>query len=418
MAHVNEHYLKLAGAYLFPEIERRVQAYLADHADASDQIIRCGIGDVTEPLPGAVIDAMHGAVDEMARAETFRGYGPPTGYPFLREAIARGDFAEHGLDISPEEIFISDGSKTDCGAVLDILGHDNRIGIGDPVYPVYVDSNVMAGHTGPAREDGGYEGLVYLPCTAENGFVPDLPQPADDKLDLIYLCYPNNPTGGMISRAQLQAWVEYALANDAIIFYDAAYQHYLRDESAPWSIYEIDGARRCAMELHSFSKNGGFTGVRCGYTVCPRELAAMTKGGEAVPLHRLWTRRWATKANSVGYVVQRAAEAIYSEAGRTQIKALIDRYLENARLLREGCEAIGLRAWGGANSPYVWVACLDGLSSWQMFDRMLEEARVIVTPGVGFGRCGEGYIRISAFNTRANVLEVVKRMHALIAQAR
>ncbi|MDY7109675.1 MAG: LL-diaminopimelate aminotransferase [Planctomycetota bacterium] len=417
MARLNDHYLKLAGAYLFPEIARRVDEYVRAHTDAEGEIIRCGIGDVTEPLPAAVVEAMHNAVDEMARGETFRGYGPPTGYPFLREAIARGDFDEHGLDIRPDEIFISDGSKTDCGAVLDVLGDDNRIGIGDPVYPVYVDSNVMAGHTGPAREDGGYEGLVYLPCTAENGFVPDLPGPPDDTLDLIYLCYPNNPTGGMISRPQLQAWVDYALAHDTIIIYDAAYQYYLRDETAPWSIYEIDGARRCAIELHSFSKNGGFTGVRCGYSVCPAELSGTTRSGEKVPLHRLWTRRWSTKANSVGYVVQRAAEALYSDAGRQQVRALVDHYLENARLLREGCEAIGLRAWGGENSPYVWVACPDGLSSWQMFDRMLDEARVVITPGVGFGRCGEGYVRISAFNSRENAMEVVRRMRAMTAQA-
>jgi len=415
MAQINEHYLKLAGAYLFPEIARRVSAYIAEHPASADKIIRCGIGDVSEPLPGAVIDAMHRAVDEMAGRETFRGYGPPTGYPFLRRAIAAGDFADHGLDISDEEIFISDGSKTDCGAVLDILGAGNRIGITDPVYPVYVDSNVMAGRTGPARDDGSYEGIVYLPCTADNGFVPDIPEPPGEKLDVIYLCYPNNPTGGMISRAQLQAWVDYALSNRAIIIYDVAYQYYVRQEGAPRSIYEIEGARRCAMEFHSFSKNGGFTGVRCGYTVCPKELAGTTGRGEKVPLHGLWTRRWSTKANSVGYVIQRAAEALFSEAGRAQVRRLVDHYLENARLLGEGCDAIGLTAYGGADSPYVWVACPDGLSSWQMFDRMLDEAKVVVTPGVGFGRCGEGYIRISAFNMRDNVLEVVKRMRALTA---
>jgi LL-diaminopimelate aminotransferase len=410
MTNINEHYLKLTGAYLFPEVTRRVSEYAAENPQTAGRIIRCGIGDVTEPLPGAVIEAMHKAVDEMACRETFRGYAPPTGYEFLRAAIAQGDYVEHGLEIGADEIFISDGSKTDCGAILDILGENNRTGVTDPVYPVYVDSNVMAGHTGPARNDGSYEGLVSLPCTAANGFVPDIPE---EKLDLVYLCYPNNPTGGMIGRDQLKAWVNYALINEAIILYDAAYQAFIRDAGAPWSIYDIDGAKRCAMEFHSFSKNGGFTGVRCGYTVCPKELQGSTTAGDRVPLHRLWMRRWATKANSVGYVVQRAAEALYSPDGRQQVRGLVDHYLENARLLREGCEAIGLDAYGGRNSPYVWVACPHGLGSWDMFDRMLREANVVVTPGVGFGSCGEGYIRISAFNTRANVLEVVQRMRAL-----
>ncbi|UCD74726.1 MAG: LL-diaminopimelate aminotransferase [Phycisphaerales bacterium] len=407
MTYINEHYLKLTGAYLFPEIARRVREFSIEDPQAAGRIIRCGIGDVTEPLPAAVIEAMHKAVDEMAGRETFRGYAPPTGYEFLREAIAAGDFKEHGLDIDAEEIFISDGSKTDCGAILDILGEGNITGVTDPVYPVYVDSNVMAGHTGPAREDGTYGGLVSLPCTAENGFVPDIPE---EKLDLIYLCYPNNPTGGMISRDQLKAWVDYALANDAIIIYDAAYQAFIHDVDAPWSIYDIDGAKRCAMEFHSFSKNGGFTGVRCGYTVCPRELEGSTKTNARIPLHGLWTRRWATKANSVGYIVQRAAEALYSDEGRLQVRRLVDHYLGNARLLREACETMGLTAFGGNNSPYVWVACPDGLGSWEMFDRMLRRANVVITPGVGFGSCGEGYIRISAFNTRENVLQVLQRM--------
>jgi LL-diaminopimelate aminotransferase len=413
MPHINEHYLKLAGAYLFPEIERRVQAYLAEESAAEARLIRCGIGDVTEPLPAAVVDAMHRAVDEMARRETFHGYGPPTGYPFLREAIARSDFQDHGLNVEADEIFVSDGSKTDCGAILDILGDDNTIGVTDPVYPVYVDSNVMAGRTGRARGDGAYEGLIYLPCTAENGFVPEIPDPAHTKLDVIYLCYPNNPTGGMINRAQLSEWVEYALGNEAIILYDAAYQAYIRDDGVPRSIYEIDRAERCAMEFHSFSKNGGFTGVRCGYTVCPKALLGSTKDGERVPLHGLWTRRWATKANSVSYIVQRAAEALYSADGRRQVEALVDFYLENARLLLEGCTEIGLDTYGGRNSPYVWIACPGGVDSWSMFDRMLREANIVITPGVGFGSCGEGYIRISAFQSRANVLEVVDRMKAL-----
>lgn len=410
MAFINHHYLKLRGAYLFPEIARRVDAFLAEHPERATDLIRCGIGDVTEPLTPAVVSAMHKAVDEMAAGETFRGYAPPLGYPFLREAIARGDFADRGIDINADEIYISDGSKTDCGAVLDILGAANRIAVPDPVYPVYVDSNVMAGHTGPACEDGSYEGLTYLPCTAENGFVPDLPQ---TPLDVIYLCYPNNPTGAMISREQLAAWVEYARANSAIILYDVAYEAFVREPNAPRSIYEIPGARTCAMEFHSFSKNGGFTGVRCGFTVCPRELEGRTPDGDHAPLADLWARRWSTKSNSVGYVVQRAAEALYSVEGREQTKRIIDLYLKNATLLREGCAAAGLDVYGGIDAPYVWVRCPKDLTSWAMFDLLLHEVGVVTTPGVGFGSCGEGYIRISAFNTRANVEEVVRRLAGL-----
>jgi LL-diaminopimelate aminotransferase len=415
MALINEHYLKLRGAYLFPEIDRRIREFIERRPETRDRIIKCGIGDVSEPLPGAVIEAMHRAVDEMADRETFRGYAPPTGYPFLREAIAEHDFNALGLEIQPDEVFISDGSKTDCGAILDILSleHRNRIGITDPVYPVYVDSNVMAGHTGAALDRGGYDGLTYLPCTADNGFVPDIP---DRPLDVVYLCFPNNPTGGMITREQLTTWVSWALEHRAIILYDVAYRDYVRGEDLPRSIYQVDGARRCAMEFHSFSKNGGFTGVRCGYTVCSKELTGTTSSGEEVPLHRLWTRRWSTKSNSVGYIVQRAAEAVYSDDGCRQVRAIVDHYLENARLLRDGCDALGLTAYGGVSSPYVWVACPDGLSSWQMFDRMLERANVVITPGVGFGSCGEGYIRISAFNTRENVLDVVERMRSMSVQ--
>jgi len=413
MAFVNEHYLKLQGGYLFPEIARRVEAFAKANPAKGKRIIRCGIGDVTEPLPPAAIAAMHKAVDEMGQRETFRGYPPPTGYDFIRNAIIKTDFHDHGLKIDADEIFLSDGSKGDCGAILDILGADNRIGITDPVYPVYVDSNVMAGHTGPTNATGGYEGLVYLPCTAANGFVPAIPR---DRLDLIYLCYPNNPTGAMITREQLSAWVKYALANDSIILYDVAYQAYIREADRPRSIYEIDGAQRCAIEFHSFSKDGGFTGLRCGYTVCPKELTASTRAGKKVPLHGLWTRRWSTKSNGVSYPVQRAAEALYSPDGRRQVKALIDHYMTNAGVLREGCAAIGLDVHGGINAPYVWVACPDGLSSWAMFDRMLETANVVITPGIGFGSCGEGYFRISAFNSRDNVEEVVRRVKTMSLQ--
>ena len=415
MAFINENYLKLQAGYLFPEIARRVEAFNKANPAAAKRVIRCGIGDVTEPLPPAVIVAMHKAVDELGKRETFHGYPPPTGYEWLREAIAKTDFRDHDLAVDIDEIFLSDGSKGDCGAVLDILGDKNKIGITDPVYPVYVDTNVMAGHTGAANQQGKYEGIVYLPCTAANNFVPELPR-GGQKLDVIYLCYPNNPTGAMITRDQLAAWVKFALANDAIILYDVAYQAYIQDKGHPRSIYEFDGARRCAIEFHSFSKDGGFTGVRCGYTVVPRELMGSTRDGIKQALHPLWYRRWSTKSNGVSYPVQRAAEALYSSDGRKQIKTLIDHYMGNARILRAGCEAIGLDVHGGVNAPYVWVACPDGLTSWQMFDRMLNEANVVITPGSGFGSCGEGYFRISAFNSRENVEEVVKRMKKLALQ--
>jgi LL-diaminopimelate aminotransferase len=418
MALINEHYLKLAGAYLFPEIGRRVEAYRGQHAELAHRLVNCGIGDVTEPLPEAIRQAMHRAVDELGRRESFRGYGPPTGYPFLRQAIVRADFHDRGIEADPDEIFLSDGSKSDCGAILDILaspeaGGGNVVGVADPVYPVYVDTNVMAGHTGPAREGGSYDGLAYLPCTAANGFIPDIPA---GHLDVVYLCYPNNPTGEMIGRDKLAAWVDYALAHDAIILYDVAYEAFVREPDKPRSIYEIDGARRCAVEFHSFSKSGGFTGVRCGYTIVPRELTGATRDGRRVDLHALWTRRWSTKSNGVSYVVQRAAEAVYSDAGREQVAMLVDHYMTNARILREGCQATGLTVHGGKNAPYVWVACPPATGSWAMFDRMLAEAQVVVTPGVGFGRCGEGYFRISAFNTRANVEEVVGRLRSMSLQ--
>jgi LL-diaminopimelate aminotransferase len=416
MAFINENYLKLQAGYLFPEIARRVETFSKANPDAAKRVIRCGIGDVTEPLPQVAIDAMHKAVDELGRRETFRGYPPPTGYEWLRAAIAKTDFHDHGLSCHIDEIFVSDGSKGDCGAILDILGNQNRIGITDPVYPVYVDTNVMTGHTGPANKQGKYEGIVYLPCTAANNFVPEIP--GGQKLDVIYLCYPNNPTGAMITRDQLAAWVKYALSNDAIILYDVAYQAYIQEKGGglPRSIFEIEGARRCAIEFHSFSKDGGFTGVRCGYTVVPKELVGSTRDGTKQALHPLWYRRWSTKSNGVSYPVQRAAEALYSADGRAQIKSLIDHYMGNARILRAGCQAIGLDVFGGVNAPYVWVACPDGLTSWQMFDRMLSEANVVITPGSGFGSCGEGYFRISAFNSRENVEEVVQRMKKLALQ--
>jgi LL-diaminopimelate aminotransferase len=407
---VNEHYLKLTGGYLFPEIARRVAAYTAAHPEATDRIINCGIGDVTEPLPPAAIDAVHTAVDEMGRRETFRGYGPGAGHDFLRQAIADHDFAASGLDIAADEIFISDGSKGDCGHVLEILGSSNRVAVTDPVYPVYVDTNVMAGNTGSAREGGGYEELLYLSCTPANGFVP---APPAERVDIVYLCFPNNPTGAVITHEQLRGWVDYALGNDTLLLYDVAYQAFLSDPALPRSVYEIDGARRCAIEFHSFSKNGGFTGLRCGFTVCPKEVTANTGDGRRIALNDLWTRRWNTRSNGVSYPVQRAAEALYTPQGTRQVQALVDHYLDNARILREGCEALGLTTYGGMSAPYVWVCCPDGTGSWSMFDRLLEQANVVVVPGSGFGRCGEGFFRISAFNTRENVKEVVERLKTL-----
>lgn len=410
MARMNEHYLKLQAGYLFPEIARRVDAFIEASPERAPHVIRCGIGDVTEPLPPAVIEALHQAVDDLAQRESFRGYGPPTGYEFIRHPIAQQDYRDRGISIDDDEIFLSDGSKVDCGAILDILAiqpGENIVAVADPVYPVYVDTNVMAGHTGAAREDHGYQGLVYLPLTEENGFVPRIP---DRHVDLIYLCSPNNPTGAVATREQLTAWVQYAQEHDALILFDAAYEAYIRDPDLPRSIYEIPGARTCAIEFRSFSKNGGFTGLRCGFTVVPKAVRGTTPDGTRVALHNLWTRRWATKSNGVSYPVQRGAAAVYTEDGRQQTRQLVEFYLENANVLRNGCEAVGLNAFGADNSPYVWVRCPDGVTSWQMFDRMLEEANVVITPGAGFGKCGEGYIRISAFNSRENVERVVTRL--------
>jgi LL-diaminopimelate aminotransferase len=407
MAYLNDNYLKLKAGYLFPEIARRVKAFCDGNPEAAKRLIRCGIGDVTEPLPDAVRAAMHAAVDELGRRETFRGYGPEQGYEFLRAAIAANDFRAKGIEVADDEIFVSDGSKCDCGNILDILGNRNRIAVMDPVYPVYVDTNVMAGHTGDALEGGGYGGLVYLPCTEANGFVADVPTEA---VDLVYLCFPNNPTGSVATRGQLEAWVAYALSHGAILLFDAAYEAYISDPSIPHSIYEIPGARECAIEFRSFSKNGGFTGTRCAYTVVPKCLKAKTAKGELHPLHGLWNRRMSTKFNGVPYIVQRGAEALYSEAGRAQVADLITHYMGNASVLREAARGAGLSVWGGVNAPYLWVKTPSGMTSWEMFDRMLAEAAVVITPGSGFGSAGEGYFRISAFNSRANVEEVGRRI--------
>ena len=407
MAYLNENYLKLQAGYLFPEIARRVREFSEKNPDAAKRLIRCGIGDVTEPLPRAVVEAMRGAVDELGKRETFRGYGPEQGYEFLRSTIAQHDYHDRNIDISDDEIFISDGSKCDCGFILDILGDQNKVAITDPVYPVYVDTNVMAGHTGPAKKDGGYEGITYLPCVAENNFVPE---PPAEHADLIYLCFPNNPTGAVATREQLTRWVEYARKHEAILLFDAAYEAYISQPDIPHSVFEIPGARECAIEFRSFSKTGGFTGVRCGFTVMPKSLLARTENGRSLPLHALWHRRWSTKANSVSYPVQRGAEALYTAGGREGVHSLIQHYMGNANILRVAAERAGLRVYGGVNAPYIWVKTAAGLTSWQMFDRMLHDLHVVVTPGSGFGRQGEGYFRISAFNSRVNAEEVAQRL--------
>ena len=410
MAYLNENYLKLQAGYLFPEVARRVREFCEANPKAAERLIRCGIGDVTEPLPRAAIEAMKRAVEELGDHETFRGYGPEQGYEFLRSAIAQNDYRGRNIEIADDEIFISDGSKCDCGYILDILGGQNKVAVPDPVYPVYVDTNVMAGHTGPARRDGNYEGILYLPCTAENNFVPEPPK---EHVDLVYLCFPNNPTGAVASRAQLSRWVDYAREHEALLLFDAAYEAYISEHDIPHSIFEVPGAREHAIELRSFSKNGGFTGVRCGFTVMPKSVLARTENGRRLPLHPLWQRRWSTKSNSVGYPVQRGAEALYSQQGRKQMRALVDHYMGNAKLLRDAVSDAQLEAFGGINAPYIWVKTPDGLTSWEMFDRILRELNVVITPGAGFGAQGEGHFRISAFNSRENADEVARRLKKL-----
>ena len=410
MAYLNENYLKLQAGYLFPEVARRVRGFCEANPKAAERLIRCGIGDVTEPLARAAIEGMKQAVEELGHPETFRGYGPEQGYEFLRSAIAQNDYRGRDIEIADDEIFISDGSKCDCGYILDILGDQNKVAAPDPVYPVYVDTNVMAGHTGPARRDGNYQGILYLPCTAENNFVPEPPK---EHVDLVYLCFPNNPTGAVASRAQLSRWVDYAREHEALLLFDAAYEAYISEADIPHSIFEVPDARECAIELRSFSKNGGFTGVRCGFTVLPKSVLARTENGRRLPLHPLWQRRWSTKSNSVSYPVQRGAEALYSQEGRKQVRALIAHYMGNAKLLRDAVADAGLEAFGGVNAPYIWVKTSEGLTSWQMFDRMLRELNVVITPGAGFGAQGEGYFRISAFNSRANAEEVARRLRDL-----
>jgi len=409
MARINDHFLKLKAGYLFPEIGRRVSAFCEENPDAN--VIKLGIGDVTEPLPPAIREAMHSAVDEMGDRESFRGYGPEQGYDFLRDAIAESDFQARGADISADEIFVSDGSKCDSGNILDIFGPDNTIAVTDPVYPVYVDTNVMAGNTGPADAAGRYGGLVYIPVTADNEFTPALP---DLKVDLAYLCYPNNPTGTVASRETLKKWVDYAKANDTIILYDAAYESYITDPDIPHSIFEIEGAKDVAIEFRSFSKNAGFTGVRCALTVVPKSLQGRTASGEKTDIHPLWNRRQSTKFNGVSYIVQKGAAAAYTPEGKKQVRELIDFYLNNARLLREGLEAVGVKVYGGVNAPYIWLKTPDDQSSWDFFDLLLQKGHLVGTPGSGFGASGEGYFRLSAFNSRENVEEAVQRFKMAI----
>jgi len=406
MAYINENYFKLKAGYLFPEIARRVRQFSEENPELSKFLIRCGIGDVTEPLPAAVIEAMHGALDELGHRDTFRGYGPEQGYEFLRHTIAENDYRKQGIKIEDDEIFVSDGSKCDCGNILDIFGQQNRIAVVDPVYPVYVDTNVMAGHTGSADSSGAYQGLVYLPCTRDNGFVPEIPK---ESVDLIYLCFPNNPTGSVATRSQLERWVQYALRTGAIILYDAAYEAYITDPEIPHSIYEIPGALDCAIEFRSFSKNGGFTGVRCAFTVLPKSLLALTAKGEKKALHPLWNRRFSTKFNGVSYPVQKGAEAVYSPKGQEQVSGLISHYLGNAAILAESLRSTGLSVFGGVNAPYIWVEVPPGYTSWQIFDKTLRDIQVVITPGVGFGSQGEGFFRVSAFNSRDNAREVGRR---------
>jgi LL-diaminopimelate aminotransferase len=405
---VNENFLKLKAGYLFPEIGRRVAAFSKENPDA--KIIRLGIGDVTEPLVPAVIEAMHKAVDEMAKGETFRGYGPEQGYGFLREAIAEHDYKSRGAEVLADEIFISDGAKCDTGNLQEIFGRDNTVAVTDPVYPVYVDTNVMAGRTGDADATGRYGNIVYMPCTADNNFVAELPK---EPVDMIYLCYPNNPTGAVSTNEQLRIWVEYAIANKAIILYDAAYEAFIQDGSIPHSIYEIEGARKVAIEFRSFSKTAGFTGLRCAFTVVPKEVMAYKKDGTAVALHGIWNRRHCTKFNGVSYVTQSAAAAIYTPDGKKQVKQIIDLYMGNAKTIRESLSKLGYAVYGGVHAPYVWLKTPKGLGSWEFFDRLLTKANVVGTPGAGFGAAGEGYFRLSAFNHPDRVAEAMERFATL-----
>ena len=402
---VNENYLKLKAGYLFPEIAKRVKIY--SQSNKSAEIIKLGIGDVTEPLPRACIEAMGKALNDMGTIEGFRGYGPEQGYSWLREKISEHDFISRGCQISPEEIFVSDGSKCDSSNILDILGKDNSIAVTDPVYPVYVDSNVMTGRTGDALENGTYQGLTYLAINEGNNFLPELPE---KKVDILYLCFPNNPTGATITKKELKKWVDYALQNKSLILFDAAYEAFIQDNDIPHSIYEIEGAKDCAIEFRSFSKNAGFTGVRCAFTVIPKNLKGLSSTNEEIELWPLWNRRQSTKFNGVSYVVQKGAEAVYSLEGKKQVRGLIDFYMENAKIMKNKLQNSGYKVYGGDNAPYIWIKVPDQMTSWDFFDFLLQKVSVVGTPGSGFGLAGEGYFRLSAFNSRSNVLDAMERI--------
>lgn len=406
MALINEHFLKLSKNYLFADIAKKVNAFKVSHP--RQRVISLGIGDVTQPLAPAVIEAMHKAVDDMATKERFHGYGPEQGYLWLREAIVKNDFLPRGVRLDPSEIFVNDGAKSDTGNIGELVRWDNSMAVTDPIYPVYIDSNVMNGRAGTVNERGEWSNVTYMPCNEQNNFVPQIP---DHRVDMIYLCYPNNPTGTVITKEELRKWVNFALKNDAIIFYDAAYHAYIQDETIPHSIYEIKGARRCAIEFHSYSKTAGFTGLRCGYTVVPKELTAVTlDGSERHPLNPLWDRRQCTKFNGTSYISQRAAEAIYTPEGKQQVKETIDYYMTNARMMHKTLSMLGLKVYGGVNAPYLWVKTPDGTPSWKFFEQMLYGAQVVCTPGVGFGPSGEGFIRLTSFGDRADCEEALHRI--------
>jgi len=405
MARINDSYLKLQAGYLFPEIGRRVKEFTDATTDA--QVIRLGIGDVTLPLAPAVLKAFHEGVDDMAQGESFHGYGPEQGYDWLSQIIIDKAYKPLGVDLKTSEVFISDGSKCDCANILDIFDLGNKVAICDPVYPVYNDTNVMVGRTGQADDKGYYEGIHYMPCTGANNFTPSIP---NEKVDVIYLCYPNNPTGAVATKEDLKKWVDYALANDAVILFDAAYEAFITEAEIPHSIYEVEGARECAIEFRSFSKTAGFTGVRCGLVVVPEELMGTTADGSKYSFNKLWNRRQTTKFNGVSYPVQKAAAAVYSEEGWAQIRETIDYYMENARIIREGLTAAGITCFGGVNAPYIWLETPEGMTSWDFFDKLLNECHVVGTPGSGFGPSGEGYFRLSAFGDRANVETAVQRI--------
>lgn len=406
MITINENFLNLQDSYLFQTIAKKVAEFQTNNPDK--RIIKLGIGDVTRPIVPAVVDAMHKAIDEMGNQETFRGYGPEQGYSFLREKIVENDYLKRGVEISPDEIFISDGAKCDCGNIGDILGLNNRVAITDPVYPVYLDTNIMAGRGSSFDEKTGkFENIIYIPATAENNFIPEFP---DEVPDMIYLCFPNNPTGTTLSKEELKKWVDYAKENKSLILFDSAYESFIQDENIPHSIYEVEGAKEVAIEFRSFSKTAGFTGIRCAYAVVPKELKGYTKKGEDVDLNKLWNRRQGTKFNGVSYPVQRAAEAIYTKEGQKQIKENIAYYMENAKIIKDGLKEAGFIVYGGENAPYIWLKVPDGLSSWEFFDKLLNEANVVGTPGVGFGPSGEGYFRLTAFGTKENTIEAIARI--------